>query len=199
MRVLHALHRENFGSWHRCLLAGFSILFHGFGSKAAFLREFALTECTLGPIVEVKGYVAGMRMGKVLDDVTSEILGCGRVSFRSLQQQAEFIANAVRGARVAAGLSVPTPVVSETHRLELEGGEEDQAIDSDEDDEVCRGTEVRQTRAMTGAHNGGSSGAPTHLYILVHNIEGQALRSKETQGALAYLASCDGIHVAGGI
>jgi origin recognition complex subunit 2 len=61
--------------WHRRLLAGFNLLFYGFGSKMSLLREFALSECTMGPIVEVNGYVATTRLGKVLNEVTEDLIG----------------------------------------------------------------------------------------------------------------------------
>jgi hypothetical protein len=56
--------------------------------------------------------------------------------------------------------------------------------------------EMRMTRAMReGRSLAGAGRAPTDLYIIVHNIEGHALRGKDAQAALAHLAAADGVHM----
>jgi hypothetical protein len=75
IQTLRTAHALMYSEWHRRLLAGFNMLFYGFGSKMSLLREFALSECTLGPIVEINGYVATTRLGKVLNEVTEDLIG----------------------------------------------------------------------------------------------------------------------------
>jgi hypothetical protein len=168
MDQLHAVHASNFGMWHRRLLAGFSILFYGFGSKLSVAREFALRTCTLGPVVEVNAYVSGMKLQRVLDEVCSDVLG-HRHSFRSVLAQADFIAKRVIDARIKAGL-MPEPedededeeqdqtlmwrgVVdgqgADDGEGEGEDGEDDEREDGEEDDGDDEGT--------SGGHVGPSS------------------------------------------
>ena len=230
MDGLHAVHACNFGMWHRRLLAGFSILFYGFGSKLSVAREFALRTCTLGPVVEVNGYVSGMKLQRVLDEVCSDVLG-HRHSFRSVLAQADFIAKRVVDARIKAGL-MPEPEDEDDEEDKMmmwsgvnddegvddgegerdgEDGEDDEREDGEDEDGEDEGgsgghlgsssrdvyvPDIRQTRAMTeGGTNSRSCYAHTDLYIIVHNIESPALRSSETQQALARLAATPGIHL----
>lgn len=89
---------------------------------------------------------------------------------------------------------------------EGEGKEDGKGEGDDDDDEGGGGgcsskdiyvPDVRQTRAMAeGGLSSRGHRAPTHLYIIVHNIESPALRRKEAQQALARLASAPGIMLA---
>ena len=98
-------HKGKFSFWHTVLHAGFNLCFYGFGSKRAVLRDFAMTQLTDGAVVEINGFMPGLKLKAALNTISTSILH-EKTTFRSLRAQAAFIAKMVYRARVLAGVEV---------------------------------------------------------------------------------------------
>ena len=89
--ALSEAHKGHYARWHTELHAGFNLCFYGFGSKRALLRDFAQTKLKDGAVVEINGFMPGLKLKKVLATISEDLLHEKR-TFRSLRAHAVFVA-----------------------------------------------------------------------------------------------------------
>ena len=89
--ALSEAHKGHYARWHTELHAGFNLCYYGFGSKRALLRDFAQTKLKDGAVVEINGFMPGVKLKRVLATISEELLHEKR-TFRSLRAHAVFVA-----------------------------------------------------------------------------------------------------------
>jgi trimeric autotransporter adhesin len=188
--VLYQELGKRFPLWQTCLQRGHSVLLHGHGSKQALLQQFAeLQQLTRsGAVLHVHGYAAGASAGGVLQAIAELVRGAqhslqrgdvvrmARAVCSAYSSALAAAATAAAAAATAAAASVAVPTEPVERRITLQSSLNTEYSSSS----------ARQVRAQT---------LPHRIYLIVHSVDGEGLRSEAAQSALSLLAAHPRIHL----
>lgn len=182
---------ELFPRLHKELLAGFSGLLCGVGSKMKILQSFTenflceRSEIEDAAVVEVHGFRQEFHLATLVDAIAEDLLARAPSS------------SAVVGVSGSANFSTATTSSSKTateQRLALSAAGRSQSGRTRPrlaDDVLLR--KCRSIASAFGPNRPDTS--PASLYIVVHSIDGVALRSSLVQTGLSILAAASNIHL----
>ena len=209
---------DEYSGWWQLLQSEFSVLLYGFGSKKELLEDFARRTLTDGGVVVVNGFFPGLTAKHILANAAAAVsresvnaLHAGsndalfqRVAAATRERRSARRGNAVGGdgpefpARDGAAVAAARPSVE--GRAHCEPRRNARRASS----AGAANASARTELCLPGANGAGGPRADRaegdfqpakRLYIVLHNIDGQQLRSPEAQAVLGELASMPRVHL----
>lgn len=177
---LSASLESQYARWWQLLQSEFSLLLYGFGSKKELMEDFAQKTLTDGGVVVVNGFFPGLTAKQVLVAAAAAV-------------HRESAANSAGATpHGASNDALFNRIALATRRPDVRAAP------------ARGGAEGRGARERPRRGEGGEIGADgvngdfqplRRLYIVLHNIDGQQLRSPEAQAILGELASMPRVHL----
>jgi len=206
---------KNFARWWQLLQSEFSLLLYGFGSKKELMEDFASKMLTDGGVIVVNGYFPGLTPKQILAAAAAavhpgtpsrDLHGTNTETLLAMiaeatsaphllaQRTKSAIATKQRGERASKRGGAPGVDG---------GGGDDTAGGGDKDASLAAGPEDLPGGSSSLGPNGlhdarlgrNHHHPPKRLYIVLHNIDGQQLRSPEAQALLGELAAMPRVHL----
>ena len=197
-----------YSRWWQLLQSEFSVLLYGFGSKKDLLEDFARKTLTDGGVVVVNGFFPGLTAKHILANAAAAV---SRENPQALHQGSnDALFRAIAAATRDRGGRSRSRRESSDSRLSLENRS------AEKSGRLTRGRRATTERAISSDGFGndafgvdGDDGGGMHdpetrdgdfqpakrLYVVLHNIDGQQLRSPEAQAVLGELASMPRVHL----
>lgn len=199
---LSAALEKNYPRWWQLLQSEFSLLLYGFGSKKALLEDFARKMLTDGGVIIVNGFFPSLTPKQILANAAAALTA--RDAFENLMS----LSNENLLGRIAIATSAPQQQQQQRQQQTVgAGAQQQQGRGALRQGSRLQTQGQQQGREQTsslpglaGAHEAGplvnqDHLQPRRLYIVLHNIDGQQLRSSEGQALLGELAAMPRVHL----
>ena len=192
---------KNFARWWQLLQSEFSLLLYGFGSKKELLEDFANKMLTDGGVIVVNGYFPGLTPKQILAAAAAAVhpgTPSRDLHGTNTETLLAMIAEATSAPHLLAHQNKSAIAAKERGERASKrgGGGKDDEGGGDKNPLALANPEDLPgdgSLATTGAAQ--SYHPPRRLYIVLHNIDGQQLRSPEAQALLGELAAMPRVHL----
>lgn len=205
---------KNFARWWQLLQSEFSLLLYGFGSKKELMEDFASKMLTDGGVIVVNGYFPGLTPKQILAAAAAavhpsvpsrDLHGTNTENLLAMIAEAtsapHLLAQRIKSAIAAKQRGERASKRGGTRGVDGGGGD-DTAVGGDKNASIAGPEDL-----PVGSYSLGPNGLhdaragrhhhhpPKRLYIVLHNIDGQQLRSPEAQALLGELAAMPRVHL----
>lgn len=162
---------------------GFGLLMYGFGSKKGLLEDFASSSLTEYSVVVINGYLPSVNLKQVLSFVSLDVAIISLVEKKLFLRKNKIIS----GLQIQVLLAIAELLSEQLKRRRKSSGS------------LAKGQETFPSRSiddiLSFLHGSQSEDKDCFICVVVHNIDGPALRDPESQQTLAQLASCSHIRI----
>ena len=206
---------KNFARWWQLLQSEFSLLLYGFGSKKELMEDFAGKMLTDGGVIVVNGYFPGLTPKQILAAAAAavhpgvpsrDLHGTNTETLLAMIAEAtsepHLLAQRTKSAIAAKqrGERASKRGGTDPGGVDGGGGGSDAAVGEEKNAALAGAKDLPGERSSSLGPNGAKPERhhhhpPKRLYIVLHNIDGQQLRSPEAQALLGELAAMPRVHL----
>ena len=206
---------KNFARWWQLLQSEFSLLLYGFGSKKELMEDFASKMLTDGGVIVVNGYFPGLTPKQILAAAAAavhpgvpsrDLHGTNTETLLAMIAEAtsapHLLAQRTKSAIAAKqrGERASKRGGTDPGGVDGGGGGSDAAVGEEKNAALAGAKDLPGERSSSLGPNGAKPERhhhhpPKRLYIVLHNIDGQQLRSPEAQALLGELAAMPRVHL----